>query len=288
MMSRGSVYIMQNPAFSSDMLKIGRTEREVFQRAKELSTTGLPDDFNVCYERDVPDCFLAEKRLHQKLKRYRYRANREFFILPLDQAISTVEEVIYNEFENNSPQPPRGIHKLNKETTFRWNFYSKSILLLFRYKNWLTDKPNLENFWGCKLGDHVLLTTRPEDDPSKLIKLAKDHGIQDSSLSEIINIYPGDRFVVIGSLTASQQLSLFEPELSIISIIDCCEYAKMIGFMENIEIHREGFPIPFGDTFDDNPPPVVHEAFNRVLEMGPPDVYPTSEYIKNLHSGFIT
>jgi hypothetical protein len=74
-MSAGSVYILQNSVLPEDMLKIGRTERNAQERAKELFTTGLPEQFNICYERDVPDCALAEKLVHQRLKKYRYRTH---------------------------------------------------------------------------------------------------------------------------------------------------------------------------------------------------------------------
>ena len=191
-MSEGSVYIMQNPVLAEDMLKIGRTERNARERAKELFTTGLPEQFNICYEKDVPNCILAEKLVHQRLKKYRYRPDREFFVIPLQEAISTVEEVIHNEFEKNASPVHVGTHKLDKNTTFRWTCYSKGIILLFRYESWLAEKPIIENFWGCKAKDHVLLTTRPEDDPSSLIALANDSHIR-GSLSDIINIYPGDR-----------------------------------------------------------------------------------------------
>lgn len=91
MMVNGSVYIMRNVSFREEnMLKIGRTERSAEKRAKKLYTTGLPDPFNVLYEEDVPDCVLAEKLIHERLRQYRYKREREFFILPLNEAISAV------------------------------------------------------------------------------------------------------------------------------------------------------------------------------------------------------
>lgn len=274
-MLEGSLYIMQNPVFPPNVLKIGRTERNARERAKELFTTGLPDPFDICYEREVPDCVLAEKLVHQSLKKHRHRDNREFFIIPLQQAISTIEEIIYTEFEKNVPTIHAGIHKLEAGTTFRWTCHTKGIVLLFRYEHWLSEEPTIENFWGCKDRDHVLLTTRLKTDLPELVKLAHDHYAV-GSLSEIMNVFPGDRIVVISSPQSklnSQQLSLFGSDLSIVSIIDCRERAKMLGFMESIERHPDGFPIPFGDHFDKKPPSIVHQAFRQVREMGFPDIY---------------
>ncbi len=87
-MVNGSIYIMRNSSFREEnMLKIGRTTRTAKRRAKELYTTGLPVAFDVVYEEDVSDCVLAEKLIHEKLKHYRYKKQREFFILPLNQAV---------------------------------------------------------------------------------------------------------------------------------------------------------------------------------------------------------
>jgi hypothetical protein len=114
-MTHGSVYILQNPALLENMFKIGRTMRTVQQRAKELSsTTGLPEKFNIRYERDVPDCIQVEKLVHQKLEKYRYRANREFFVLPLQDAISTIEEVIQDEFDEQPFTLCPGVNRLEK------------------------------------------------------------------------------------------------------------------------------------------------------------------------------
>lgn len=281
-MSEGSIYIMHNPAYRENLFKIGRTKRNAQQRANELFTTGVPAQFIVCYEKDVPNCVLAEDLIHEKLKKYRPNAKREFFGLSLQEAISAVEEVIYEEFYKDAPSLHPGIHKLDENTTFRWTCYSKGIILLFRYRNWLDDKPTVEIFWGCKAKDHVLLTTKLENDSSNLVKLANDAHIP-GSLSDVIDICPGDRIAVIGSpkpISNSQQLSLLEPELSIISIVDCWEYAKMLAFMENIEINSEGFPISFGDRFDDEPPAIAREALHRVLEMGSPDIYHNPKHIR--------
>jgi len=40
-MSKGSIYILENPALRENMLKIGRTEGTPQKTAKQLFTTGL-------------------------------------------------------------------------------------------------------------------------------------------------------------------------------------------------------------------------------------------------------
>jgi len=89
----GYVYILINPSLKG-LLKIGRTKRYSEERAKEISTaTGVPTEFVVAYEQRFADCDIAEARVHQRLHAYRVSGNREFFRLPLKDAIQVILEV---------------------------------------------------------------------------------------------------------------------------------------------------------------------------------------------------
>lgn len=90
-MASGYVYILTNPSFPNDMLKIGKTTRSVAQRAKELSGgTGIPTKFEIAYKVKVPDCDKAEKKIHKELDSFRNSQNREFFQVSLDKAVVIV------------------------------------------------------------------------------------------------------------------------------------------------------------------------------------------------------
>lgn len=90
-MSESFVYILINPSFQSNYLKIGFTERSPELRAKEISaTTGVPTEFIVAYSEYVIDCFKAETIIRDALSQFRLNDNREFFVLPLSQAINTI------------------------------------------------------------------------------------------------------------------------------------------------------------------------------------------------------
>ena len=77
---------MINPAMRG-LVKIGLTERTSKARARELRGTGVPDDFVVVYDELVTDCEEVERRLHQRFDSYRYQPNREFFQIPIREAI---------------------------------------------------------------------------------------------------------------------------------------------------------------------------------------------------------
>ena len=89
----GKIYILRNPYHADALIKIGKTTRVSEKRAKEISLgTGVPVDFEVVYEEDVFDCDLAEKIVHEKLNDNRINPRREFFQLPLNQAVKVVFE----------------------------------------------------------------------------------------------------------------------------------------------------------------------------------------------------
>jgi hypothetical protein len=90
-MSAGFVYIMINPAMRG-LVKIGRTQRTSKKRAQDLRGTAVPDDFIVVYDELVTDCDFVEHRLHQRFDDYRYQTNREFFQIPVREAIRALME----------------------------------------------------------------------------------------------------------------------------------------------------------------------------------------------------
>lgn len=82
---------MINPAMRG-LVKIGLTERTSKARAGELRGTGVPDDFIVVYDELVTDCKFVETRLHQRFDDYRCQPNREFFRIPIREAIRGLME----------------------------------------------------------------------------------------------------------------------------------------------------------------------------------------------------
>ena len=91
---KGFVYIMSNPAFSQNDLKIGYTDRDpaVF-RANELDSTGVPEPFIVEYFAFVENPRAIEGKVHVVLDEFRIRKSREFFRCSIDTAIQAIREV---------------------------------------------------------------------------------------------------------------------------------------------------------------------------------------------------
>jgi len=92
MNDNGYVYVLMNPSMQN-LVKIGKTTREPEKRAKELSsTTGVPTPFVVVYSCYFESCSDAESFIHKYLEKqdFRVSSNREFFEIPIKDAIDAV------------------------------------------------------------------------------------------------------------------------------------------------------------------------------------------------------
>ena len=92
----GYVYVMINPSYGEDVVKIGKTTKEPEERAKELSAaTGVATPFIVVYKRLFRNCHYAEKLVHHILeeKGCRVNTNREFFFISISDAINIILEI---------------------------------------------------------------------------------------------------------------------------------------------------------------------------------------------------
>ncbi len=103
MADHGYVYVLINPSMNN-LVKIGKTERNPEDRAKELSaTTGVPTPFMVAYDHYFESCSDAEKFVHTYLENegYRVSSNREFFEIPISDAIDAIVKAKehFGEFE---------------------------------------------------------------------------------------------------------------------------------------------------------------------------------------------
>jgi hypothetical protein len=94
-MTAGHVYILLNSTMPG-LLKIGMTSRTPEERARELSqVTGVPVPYSVAYSEEVIDCEAAERLIHSRLADYQVNRDREFFHLPLRDAIRELMQIAH-------------------------------------------------------------------------------------------------------------------------------------------------------------------------------------------------
>lgn len=91
----GYVYVLANPSYRRNVVKIGMTTRDPEERARELSqSTGVPQPFVVAFKARVPDCREAERRIHDQLMENRVNSSREFFEIDVQKAVSVVKQEV--------------------------------------------------------------------------------------------------------------------------------------------------------------------------------------------------
>ncbi|MGA7178744.1 MAG: GIY-YIG nuclease family protein [Thiobacillaceae bacterium] len=94
-MAGAYVYVMRCPAHGRDIYKVGYTDRDPEQRARELSgRTAAPTPFLVVQAWAVTEGHQAEQAGHQALEAYRLDSSREFFQAGYSTLRSALESAI--------------------------------------------------------------------------------------------------------------------------------------------------------------------------------------------------
>ena len=92
----GYVYILTNPSFKEDWVKIGKSSRPVDVRSKELDNTAVPLPFEIFATLKTVKYTEAEKLIHRYIERFtnlRIRDNREFFNVKPEEALDIFRDV---------------------------------------------------------------------------------------------------------------------------------------------------------------------------------------------------
>lgn len=113
MEKQGYVYILTNPSFKEDWVKIGKSAVSVEQRVKQLDGTAVPLPFEIYATLKTSKYSEVEKVVHQtidSLTDLRIRQNREFFNITPQEALNILRrlatmlddaEIIEYQKENN-------------------------------------------------------------------------------------------------------------------------------------------------------------------------------------------
>lgn len=93
--SQGWVYILTNPSFRDDWVKIGKSARPVDVRSKELDNTAVPLPFEIYATLKTAKYDIVERKIHKAIDRLtdlRIRQNREFFNIKPELALEILTD----------------------------------------------------------------------------------------------------------------------------------------------------------------------------------------------------
>lgn len=130
----GYVYILTNPSFREDWVKIGKSSRPVDVRSKELDNTAVPLPFEIYATMKTVKFNEVEKVVHKTIDRLtdlRIRQNREFFNIEPQRALdilrdlaTTIDDAEVLLYENNEPirEKEKKIEERHEERRARFKF----------------------------------------------------------------------------------------------------------------------------------------------------------------------
>lgn len=129
---QGYVYILTNPSFKEDWVKIGKSSRPVDVRSKELDNTAVPLPFEIFATMKTSKYNEVEKLVHKTIDRLtdlRIRQNREFFNVAPQVALDifrdiagTVDDAEVFLYEDNKPIVAKDPEKKEKREIKRGRF----------------------------------------------------------------------------------------------------------------------------------------------------------------------
>ncbi len=115
--TKGYVYILTNPSFREDWVKIGKTSRSVEERVNDLDNTAVPLPFQIYATIQTTKYNEVEKMVHKMMDKLnehlRVRKNREFFNVTPEKALSIfydikeiVDDAVIMVYKDNKPFTP--------------------------------------------------------------------------------------------------------------------------------------------------------------------------------------
>ena len=129
---QGYVYILTNPSFREDWVKIGKSSRPVDIRSKELDNTAVPLPFEIFATMKTVKYNEVEKLVHKTIDRLtdlRIRQNREFFNVAPQVALDifhdiamTVDDAVVILYKDNRPVVENESKEVHKREVKRSRF----------------------------------------------------------------------------------------------------------------------------------------------------------------------
>lgn len=164
----GYVYILTNPSFREDWVKIGKSSRPVDVRSKELDNTAVPLPFEIFATIKTVKYNEVEKLVHKTIDRLtdlRIRQNREFFNVAPQVALDifrdiaiTIDDAVVTVYKDNKPVIDAEERNENDGTTTR----SEPKRARFKF-----------SMCGIKIGEYVIF------DPAGIqVKVATDDSVE--------------------------------------------------------------------------------------------------------------
>lgn len=209
----GYVYILTNPSFRADWVKIGKSSRPVDVRSKELDNTAVPLPFEIYATLRTCKYSEVEKQIHKQIDRLtdlRIRQNREFFNIAPSVALDIMRDIadLLDDAELTIYIDGKPVVSKNKEEDHKFEKEKKE-------KQRKAHKPPFKfHMIGLNVGDTVTF------DPLNLsVRVASDDKIEyDGRLYSLsaftVNFLPEEKQIASGAYQGPKYFSYQGKKLS--------------------------------------------------------------------------
>lgn len=201
----GYVYILTNPSFREDWVKIGKSARPVDVRSKELDNTAVPLPFEIYATMKTVKYNEAERLVHKYIERFtnlRIRNNREFFNVKPEEAfeifkdvsmvIDDVEIVVYDKEASKKEECQSSDKPKDKGHQFNLGYWEAFVEYMEKNPSELfhTHKPSYDHWMNIAIGRSgttiaLLLDKRKERASIQLY----NHNDEDKKIFDALELY---------------------------------------------------------------------------------------------------
>lgn len=178
-MKKGIVYIITNPSFQNDWVKIGKTSRSAEERCKELDNTSTPLPFEIFAIMETEKFNDVESQIHSVLDNFmgkRIRRNREFFNITPEKALElfktlagTINDAVIKIYNKDSKNYE--IAYSNEQSSVQKNSNVEDKNIEIRHTNEKAKKRNLYSHKRANVPNGAELIFKPDDDSDFEIKV---------------------------------------------------------------------------------------------------------------------
>jgi hypothetical protein len=158
----GFVYVLSNPAMP-DCVKVGKTGRTGEIRADELYTTGVPLPFEVEFRAITSKPDEVEKAAHRILDSQRPNPKREFFTVPVTEAVAAVRDALKLA---NGIWPwtlEEDVLRLRHGDRLAVTCRSGELFTLMSYRSLISERPDAFDLWHAPSDGDIVEFMATED-----------------------------------------------------------------------------------------------------------------------------
>lgn len=156
---KGYVYILTNPSFREDWVKIGKSSHEVDIRSKQLDNTAMPLPFEFYAAVKTSKYSLLEKLIHKFLTELgdkRIRKGREFFNITPSKALEYLKDIA-EMIEDAEINTPDDINETNNNDSIKKSFKGKYIVKVNSNVKFIFMRDSVEATMVVKNGNRFIV-----------------------------------------------------------------------------------------------------------------------------------